>query len=201
MSTPKSPRAAALPPEPPELAAERERLMPELLKQAKTHTGSTQLVLRKLHDVLMATRPDAQVDFQVHNDAKAALEAFARDPVLPPPPIIMEVVEFLQKRAIAMGYSGTMQLPKGAPPPPPGVVNPSALPRTSSTNTPAVRGPKASSSPPSVPPRRATSDGFEMPAKGAVALNPAGGQPATARKDVKPEPPSKLKPGSGNVKG
>jgi hypothetical protein len=188
MSSPKSPSTSALPPEPPELAAERERLIPELLKQAKTATGVTQTVLRKLHDVLQQTRPGASENVQVYSEAKAAFELFGKEPNLKPPPIIAEVITFLQKRAAAMGATGQPK-PASSPPAP----------------APAASGPPRGA--PS--PRRSTLDGFEMPIRrtsSAVNLNPAVAAPAAANQG-KPAPasgapPQQLKPpGPGKVKG
>jgi hypothetical protein len=181
---------SALPPEPAELAADRERLMPELLKQSKVATGATQAVLRKLHDVLQQTRPGASADLNVYNEAKAAFELFGREPGLKPPPIIAEVVTFLQKRAMAMGATGQ------AKPSPP-----------SSPPAPAA----AASGPPrgAPSPRRSTLDGFEMPIRrtqSSVDLNPAVALPAPANKGkAEPQsgaPPSQLKPpGPGKLRG
>jgi hypothetical protein len=168
MSNPKNPAAPAFPPEPPELAAERERLLPELEKQAKSATGTAQAVLRKLHELMVHTKPGAPFDYQIYADVKQAFERFMKDPVLPPPMIIMTCVEFMQKRLVSFGFTGKMELPPGAPPPPPGVVG-SIYP--TSAGTPVAGTPAATASAP-----RAAADGFEGAAKskpqGGLALNP-----------------------------
>ncbi len=46
----------ALPTEPPELVAKRDKLLSALEKQAKTATGTAQPVLRKMHELLASTR-------------------------------------------------------------------------------------------------------------------------------------------------
>jgi hypothetical protein len=195
-SKPKNPSAAALRPEPPELAAERERLLPELEKQAKAATGTTQAVLRKLHEVLVHTKLGVPVDFQLYEDAKLAFERFAKEPVLPPPAVIMQVLEFMQKRAVAMGWTGQMQLPKGAPPPPPGLVGSIS----GRAPTPAAAA--------SAAPRGSSKDGFEGSAilQGSVALNPASGAPGPASQGkAEPQPesstPGLKNPGAGHLKG
>ncbi|HYH99192.1 hypothetical protein [Hyalangium sp.] len=143
MSNPKNPSGGLLP-EPPELGAERERLLPELDKAAKSTSGTTQVVLRKLNEVLVHMRPGVPVDFQLYADAKVAIERFAKDPVLPVPPVLMQTIEFMQKRAVAMGYTGKMQLPKGAPPPPPGMVSSVAGSASASAGAASAGGAKGS---------------------------------------------------------
>lgn len=190
MSSPKSPGGGTLPPEPPELAAERERLLAELLKQAKTATGPTQTVLRKLHEVVTQLRPGVPVNPQVYVDAKVAFEQFSKAPVASPPAVIMQSIDFMQKRAAAMGATGTAPPARSAPPPPPS-------PPTASA---PARG---------LPPRRNTMDGFEMPKRtvSSVALNPASTLPLPASQGKKPEPQpgaSAAQPknaGAGKVRG
>jgi hypothetical protein len=195
MSNPKNPPAAGFPPEPPELAAERERLLPELEKHSKTTTGTTQAVLRKLHDLLVHTRPGAPIDFQLYADAKVAFERFAKDPVLPVPAVVNQCLEFMQKRLVALGFTGQMQLPKGAPPPPPGMVNPAAAVTTGSAPAPAA----------SAAPRGGAKDGFEGTGRtSSVSLNPVSGTPLSVDqgKGESESSPAKLKnPGVGNLKG
>lgn len=183
MSNPKNPAAPAFPPEPPELAAERDRLLPELEKQAKAATGNTQAVLRKLHELIAHTKPGAPFDFQIYADVKGAFERFMKDPVLPPPMVIMQCVEFMQKRLVAFGFTGKMELPPGAPPPPPGIVGSIAT----STAVPAMSAPAAA---PAAAKRGEAKDGFEgssaKPAAG-LTLNP---ETATPRPGVAQEQPS-----------
>jgi hypothetical protein len=197
MSNPKNPSGGLLP-EPPELGAERERLLPELDKHAKITTGTTQGVLRKLYDVLVHMRPGVQVDFQLYADAKVAIERFAKDPVLPVPPVLMQTIEFMQRRAVAMGYTGKMQLPKGAPPPPPGMV--SSMPGT----VPAPAAPAGAGGAKA----GGAKDGFEGRPRtmSSVDLNPVSGQPlatkqgkADSQADASTKQLKNL--GVGNLKG
>src|SRR5690242_15190411 len=145
---PANPALPAFPPEPPELATERDRLLPELEKQAKTATGTAQQVLRKLHELITHFKPGAPFDIQIYGEVKSAFERFMKDPVLPPPVIIMQCVEFMQKRLMAFGWTGKMELPPGVPPPPPGLIDttltggaPAGAPTaTPAAGTPAARG-------------------------------------------------------------
>lgn len=192
MSNPKDPNIAAPPVEPPEFAEERERLLPELEKQARAATGTTQAMLRKLHEVLVHQKPGIPVDFQLYADAKVAFERFLKDPVLPLPTVMVQVVEFMQRRAVAMGWTGKMQLPKGAPPPPPGLVTSAA------TSAP----PPASAARPA--PQGGAKDGFEgsAAAQGAVAIKPSDGEPLPASEGKAELHDARLKtPGGGNLRG
>lgn len=194
MSNPRSPSVDAPPTEPPELAAERERLLLELEKQARAASGSTQAMLRKLHEVLVHTRPGVPVDFQLYSDAKVVIERFLKEPVLPLPPILGPVLEFMQRRAIAMGWTGKMQLPKGVPPPPPGLLG-----------SMAPSAPIPAPAPATSPPRGGASDGFEGSARpsGSVALNPATAEPLPASQGKEEfQSDARLKtPGGGNLRG
>jgi len=191
-SSPKNPSVAAPPTEPPEFGPERERLMLELEKQAKAATGTAQAMLRKFHEVLAHQRPGVPVDFKLYADAKVAIERFLKEPVLPLPSILGQVIEFMQRRALAMGWTGKMQLPKGAPPPPPGLV----------ASVTADAPPPAPAS--SAAPRGGARDGFEGTAKaqGSVALNPKSGEPLPASESKAGLHDARLKtPGGGNLKG
>jgi len=183
MSNPKNPALPAFPPEPAELAAERERLLPELERQAKAATGTAQAVLRKLHELIAHTKPGAPFDFQIYSDVKGAFERFMKDPVLPPPAIIMQCVEFMQKRLVAFGFTGKMVLPAGAPPPPPGIEGSIS----GSTSAPAVSAPAAAA--PSVPKRGGAKDGFEGSSKpqGGLTLNPETAAPRPGAPTEAPE--------------
>ncbi|ADO70845.1 hypothetical protein [Stigmatella aurantiaca] len=196
MSNAKNPAAPAFPPEPPELAAERDRLLPELEKQAKAATGTLQSVLRKLHELMAHTRPGAPFDIQIYGDVKAAFERFMKDPVLPPPPVIMQCVEFMQKRLVAFGFTGQMQLPPGAPPVPPGLVETQ------------VSAPAAAPAPIAPPPAAGgIKDGFEGSAKRSLQINPEAVVPRPAGEEKSEQ--QKLEsfktwmknPNVGNVKG
>ncbi|ADO68007.1 hypothetical protein [Stigmatella aurantiaca] len=197
-----NPPSASLPTEPPELVAEREVLLLELEKQARAATGAAQAVLRKLHEVVVHTKPNVPMDLQLYEDAKAAFERFMKEPVLPPPSAILQTIEFLQKRAVAMGWTGQMQLPKGAPPPPPGLIG-------SLSGSAPAQAPAAKAAPPPSPkvnPAGGAKDGFEGSSKPqSVDLRPSDGTPVSVSKDkedLKSESSTRLKnPGAGNLRG
>jgi hypothetical protein len=118
MAKGKSKSEYAVPVEPPELVAKRDRLLAALEKQAKTATGTAQPVMRKMYDLLSNTKVGAPFSMNLYVDVKNAFVRFMKDPVLPPPPIIMECVEFMQERLVTVGFSGQMEWPEGAPPVP-----------------------------------------------------------------------------------
>ena len=163
MPNEKSSEKYPVPVEPPELAQKRERLLAELDKQAKAATKQTlQAVLRKMHDLLSHTQANAPMDLQMYTDVKNAFQRFQKDPVLPPPTIIMEGVEFLQERLVALGFTGQMQWPEGAPPPPPGF-------KVGGTAAPAPAAP--TNKPANV--AKSAKDGFEGRSSGPrMTLNP-----------------------------
>jgi hypothetical protein len=105
---------------------------------------------------------------------------------------MVQVVEFMQRRAVAMGWTGKMQLPKGAPPPPPGLV-----------------APVAGSAPPPAPaarpaPKGGAKDGFEGSGsgQGSVAIKPSDGEPLPASEGKSELHDARLKtPGGGNLRG
>ncbi len=92
-----------LPVEPPELVAKREKLLAALEKQAKAATGTAQPLLRKMHELVANTKVGVPLNVNLYTDVKDAFIRFTKDPVLPPPTIIMEVVEFMQERLAAVG--------------------------------------------------------------------------------------------------
>ncbi|MBJ6763119.1 hypothetical protein JGU66_20315 [Myxococcaceae bacterium JPH2] len=94
-----------LPPEPPELAVKREKLLVDLEAQAKVATGTFQQVLRNMRKLVAATAPTAPLDQQLYGDVKDALNRFMKDPILPPPPILGQVVEYLQYRITTYGMT------------------------------------------------------------------------------------------------
>ncbi len=193
MSNPKNPSPAAPPAEPPELAAERDRLLVELEKQAKAATGNTQAMLRKLHEVLMHQKPGMPADFQLYADAKVVFERFLKEPVVPLPTVLPQVVEFMQRRALEMGWTGKMQIPKGAPPPPP------SLAASIAGSTPPPPAPRARPTP-----KGPGKDGFEgnTTSPGSVALKPSDGEPLPASQGKAELHDARLKtPGGGNLKG
>ena len=169
----------ALPTEPPELVAKREKLLAALEKQAKTATGTAQPVLRKMHELLANTKVGAPLNVNLYNEVKDAFVRFTKDPVLPPPTIIMEVVEFLQERLVAVGFTGQMEWPEGAPPIPAGFVG--AL----------LEGAPAASAAPAAPAARSgagVKDGFEgSSSQRKMTLNPETAPAPAAPSDAKSE--------------
>ncbi len=196
------------PPEPPALAAERDKLMAELQKQAKTATGPTQTVLKKLYEVLAQTKPGATANPQVFTEAKAAFAELSKVPAASPPPVIMQTLEFMQKRSAAMAPPPAAPA-KSAPPPAAKSAPPPAAPAQAA---PKVGGAAAAASsfgsapPRGAPsPRRPTTDGFEMPrTASSTALKPpsVGTGAADAGKKADPGAAGKPKiPGDGKVRG
>jgi hypothetical protein len=166
--------------------AERDRLLPELEKQAKAATGTAQQVLRKLHELMVHTKPGAPFDVQIYTEVKNAFERFMKDPVLPPPTIIMQCVEFMQRRLVAFGFTGKMELPPGAPEPPPGLIgsisggSPAAATGTPAAGSAAVQGRGGGGK-----------DGFEGSrgkSSSGLTLNPeTAAPPPGAPEETKPE--------------
>jgi hypothetical protein len=169
----------ALPTESPELVAKRDKLLAALEKQAKTATGTAQPVLRKMHELLANTKVGSPLNVNLYNEVKDAFVRFTKDPVLPPPTIIMEVVEFLQERLVAVGFSGQMEWPEGAPPVPAGFVG--AL----------LEGAPAASAAPAAPAARSgagVKDGFEgSSSQRKMTLNPETAPAPAAPADAKSE--------------
>lgn len=205
MSNP-SPGIAA---EPPALAAERERLIPELLKQSKATTGTVQTALRKMHDVLVQTRPGATADLKVYEAAKVAFVQLDKEPNVRVPPVLLQAVQFLQKRTEVLGAaSGQSQPPRSAPPQQ--ARSEQTLPPKSAQTQPPRSG---QTLPPKGPPtgtaipRRNTEDGFEMPKRtsSSISLVPASGpREAENQAKIAPRPgaPVPMKPpGPSKLKG
>lgn len=170
----------ALPTEPPELVAKREKLLAALEKQAKTATGTAQPVLRKMHELLANTKVGSPLNVNLYNEVKDAFVRFTKDPVLPPPTIIMEVVEFLQERLVAVGFTGQMEWPEGAPPVPAGFVG--AL----LEGAPAAAAPAAKAQRPGA---AGVKDGFEGSGgqRKGMTLNPETAPAPAAPSDAKSE--------------
>lgn len=170
----------ALPTEPPELVAKREKLLAALEKQAKTATGTAQPVLRKMYELLTNTKVGSPLNVNLYNEVKDAFVRFTKDPVLPPPTIIMEVVEFLQERLVAVGFTGQMEWPEGAPPVPAGFVG--AL----LEGAPAAAAPAAKAQRPGA---AGVKDGFEGSGaqRKGMTLNPETAPAPAAPADAKSE--------------
>lgn len=172
-----------LPTEPPELVAKREKLLAALEKQAKTATGTAQPVLRKMHELLANTKVGAPLNVNLYNEVKDAFVRFTKDPVLPPPAIIMEVVEFLQERLVAVGFTGQMEWPEGAPPIPAGFVGAllEGAPAAGAPAAPAAAAPAQRNA-------AGVKDGFEgSSAQRKMTLNPETAPAPAAATDAKSE--------------
>lgn len=150
-----------LPPEPPELTAKREKLLVDLDEQSKSATGVFQQVLRNMRKLVASSAPTAPLDQQLYTDVKDALTRFMKEPILPPPPILGQVVEYLQYRINTYG----MTIQKMAL-----EMNPEIAGKM------AIQPPGAAASAPAAPAARANpkgpSDGFESSSKGKMNLNP-----------------------------
>lgn len=175
MSKQKTKSKYPLPVEPPEMVAKRERLLAALEKQAKVTTGTAQPVLRKMYDLIANTKVGSPFSMNLYLDVKNAFVRFMKDPVLPPPPIIMECVEFMQERLVSVGFTGQMEMPEGAPPLPdaytkvnfadgvPGITIPSATKKPAAPSAPAAKR------------ARGSQDGFETaaPRRAPMSLPPS----------------------------
>jgi hypothetical protein len=204
MSNPNSGNAA----EPAALAAEREQLIPELLKQSKVTTGTVQTALRRMHDVLVQTRPGATADLKVYDAAKAAFVQLDKEPNARFPPVLLQAVQFLQKRTEVLGGGGGQTQPPRSEqtlPPKSGQTLPPKSGQTLPPKSGQTQPPK--SGPPAAPPRRNTEDGFEMPKRtsSSVSLAPASGpRESENQAKIQPRPgaPTPMKPpGPGKLKG
>lgn len=173
-----------LPTEPPELVAKRDKLLARLEKESKAATGTAQPVLRKMHELLNNTRVGTPLNVNLYQEVKDAFVRFMKDPVLPPPTIIMEVVEFMQERLVAVGFTGQMEWPEGAPQLPQGFVG-SLLQGTPAAGAPAPAAAPAQRTP------AAAKDGFEGSSapQRKMTLNPetAPAPAAPAAPDAKSE--------------
>ncbi|HYO70495.1 MAG TPA: hypothetical protein VEU33_30885 [Archangium sp.] len=168
-----------LPTEPPELVAKREKLLAALEKQSKAATGSAQPVLRKMHELVANTKVGVPLNVGLYNEVKDAFVRFMKDPVLPAPTIIMEVVEFMQERLATVGFTGQMEWPEGAPPIPAGFVG------TLLEGSPAAGGAPVS---PFQRPAAAVKDGFEGSAqRKGMTLNPEAAPAPAVSSEAKSE--------------
>jgi hypothetical protein len=180
MSKQKTKSKYPVPVESPEMVARRERLLAALEKQAKVATGTAQPVLRKMYDLIANTKVGSPFSMNLYLDVKNAFVRFMKDPVLPPPPIIMECVEFMQERLVSVGFTGQMEWPEGAPPLPEsytkinfadGVPGLPAIPAA-----PAAKTAKAAAAPaPAAKKPRPAQDGFESaaPRRAPMSLPPS----------------------------
>lgn len=161
---------AQMPPEaPPELTAKREKIIPELEKQAAAATGTLQQVMRKMAALLANTKPGASLSFQLYQDVKDAftrhLTEAGKNPALANmPPVLVESVEWMQAYLNARGFSADAA-PAAA-----------AAPAASKAAAPAK-----------APPAAGAKDGFESGPKKHAALTGDVPPPPAAQPDVKAE--------------
>jgi hypothetical protein len=158
-----------------------------------------------MHELLINTKVGAPFNQQLYQDVKNAFMRFMKDPVLPPPQIIMDCVEFLQERLVAVGFKGEMEWPEGAPPLPKGFVG-GLLEGVQIPNTGAAAAPQRPGG---------AKDGFEKKSnQPRLTLNPEtaplppANPAAPAQADVKSEQQQletfktwMKNPGFGKVKG
>ncbi|MCP3141410.1 hypothetical protein [Pyxidicoccus xibeiensis] len=94
-----------LPPEPPEVIAKREKLVTDLDAEAKKAQGTFLQVVRTMKMLVTSTAPSQPFDPKLYGDVKDALARFMKDPIIPPPAILGQVVEYLQYRLSTYGMT------------------------------------------------------------------------------------------------
>ncbi|MFP2908112.1 hypothetical protein ACLESD_24280 [Pyxidicoccus sp. 3LFB2] len=94
-----------LPPEPPEVIAKREKLVTDLDAEAKKAQGTFLQVVRTMKMLVTSTAPSQPFDPKLYGDVKDALGRFMKDPIVPPPAILGQVVEYLQYRLSTYGMT------------------------------------------------------------------------------------------------
>jgi CBS domain-containing protein len=201
MSKEKSNTEYPVPVEPPELVAKRDRLLAALEKETKAASGTVQQVMRKMHDLLSNTKVSAPLNLGLYTDVKNVFARYMKEPVTAAPPaILMECVEFMQERLVAVGFTGQMEWPEGAPPMPP------EFAKAAAEAAPAPVAP-----PPPAPPAARTTgvkDGFEgsgAPKRG-LSLNPEATPPPSSEPKAEQQQLDSFKtwmknPGFGKVRG
>ncbi|MCE9666645.1 hypothetical protein LY474_02365 [Myxococcus stipitatus] len=173
MSTQNSKKAMLpLPPEPPALAEKREKLLVELEAQTKTAQGSYLQVVRTMKMLIASTNPTAPLDERLYGDVTGALNRFTKDPVLPIPPLLGELVSYLQERLSTYGTAIQNELKE---------INPELHAKMAVTLPGA---PAAAPAAPAAPPARTTGagakDGFESSSKRSLSLDPEANPPPPA---------------------
>jgi hypothetical protein len=94
-----------LPPEPPELIEKRGKLLAELEVQSKTATGTFLQVCRTMTKLVASTDPGSPFDERLYGDVSGALQRFMKDPILPLPPVLGMVVDYLSQRLNTYGMT------------------------------------------------------------------------------------------------
>lgn len=160
---------AEMPPEAPaDLVAKRERIIPELEKQAKTATGTLQQVMRKMASLLTNTKPGASLSFQLYQDVKDAFsrhlgEAEKNPALANMPTVLVESVEWMQAYLNARGFAAD------------------AAPAATGTAAPAAKAPAGKA------PVAGAKDAFESGGKKQVSLGGDVPPPPAGAPDVKAE--------------
>jgi len=94
-----------VPPEPQELVEGREKLLVELERQEKSAQGTFLQVIRTMKMVLSSMEPGMPSDERLYGDATSAFKRFMKDPILPVPPVLGMVVEYLSLRLNTYGMT------------------------------------------------------------------------------------------------
>lgn len=166
-----------LPPEPPEVIAKRDKLLAELEVQSKTATGTFLQVVRTMKTLVSSTKPGTPFDEHLYGDVSGALNRFMQDPILPVPPVLALVVEYLQTRLNTYGVQVQAAVKEMNPElhakmayTPPG----GAAPAPTSAARPSAGAPTAK-------------DGFEGSSSKRLSLSPEANLPPPASAEPKQE--------------
>jgi len=168
MSTqdPKKKKKYPIPPEPQEIVEMREKLLVELGRQEQSAQGTFLQVVRTTKMLVSSTAPGAPVDERLYGDVTSALQRFMKDPVLPVPPVLGMVVEYLSYRLNTYGMTVQNAVKEMNPelhakmaftPPPMGTAPATPAPAPAPAPASSAKGPK---------------DGFESAAKRPLSLDP-----------------------------
>ncbi|WP_164014969.1 hypothetical protein [Pyxidicoccus trucidator] len=169
-----------LPPEPAELIEKREKLLVELEAQQKTAKGTFKEVVFTMKSLVSSTQPGSPFDERLYADVSGALQRFMKDPLLPVPPVLGMVVEYLSLRLNTYGVTIQNAVKE---------MNPElhaklAFTPPSGGGAPAA-APAAAPRPPAAGGAKGPKDGFESSAKRPLSLDPdaAPAGPADPKKE------------------
>ncbi|MBZ4417166.1 hypothetical protein [Myxococcus sp. RHSTA-1-4] len=160
-----------LPPEPPEVIAKRDKLLAELEVQSKTATGTFQQVVRTMKTLVTSTQPGSPFDEALYGDVSGALNRFMKDPILPVPPVLGMVVDYLQTRLSTYGVTVQNAVKE---------MNPELHAKMAYTPPAASSAAAAPAAAPASAGAPKVKDGFEGASKARLALNPEASVPAPA---------------------
>jgi len=164
-----------LPPEPPEVIAKRDKLLAELESQSKTAKGTFKEVVFTMKTLVSSTQPGTPFDEQLYGDVSGALNRFMKDPILPVPPVLGMVVEYLQTRLNTYGVTVQTAVKE---------MNPELHAKMAYT-PPAGGAPSATPARPAAGAAPAAKDGFEGAPSKRLSLSPEANMPPPA--DAKQE--------------